>query len=93
MPLLPILWRPKALADLSTILEYIAQRNPQAAANLYGDIDRIVSQLPHHPYLYRLGRIAGTRELVAHPNYVIVYSVTTAAIEIVAIVHTRQRYP
>ncbi|UTY60491.1 type II toxin-antitoxin system RelE/ParE family toxin [Massilia sp. erpn] len=93
MPALPILWRPEALADLSTILEYIAKHNPQAAANLYGDIDLLVSQLPYHPYLYRLGRIAGTRELVVHPNYVIVYSVTTVAIEIVTIMHTRQRYP
>ncbi|WP_183443695.1 type II toxin-antitoxin system RelE/ParE family toxin [Pseudoduganella violacea] len=91
--MLPILWRPEALADLSTILEYIAQRNPQAAANLYGDIDRIVTQLPYHPYLYRLGRVAGTRELVVHPNYLIVYSVTTTAIEIVTVIHTRQHYP
>ncbi|SCC95931.1 protein of unknown function [Thiomonas sp. X19] len=29
-----------------------------------------------NPYLYRAGRIPGTRELVAHPNYIVVYQVT-----------------
>jgi toxin ParE1/3/4 len=66
--MLPILWRAEAHADLAAILEYIAERNPQSALELYDGIERAVSQLPHHPYLYRLGRVAGTRELVAHPQ-------------------------
>jgi toxin ParE1/3/4 len=70
--MLPILWHAEAQADLAAILEYIAERNPQSALDLYDDIARLVSQLPHHPFLYRRGRIAGTRELVAHPNYIVV---------------------
>jgi toxin ParE1/3/4 len=54
--MLPILWRAEAQADLTAILEYIAERNPQSARDLYDDIERLVSHLPHHPYLYRLGR-------------------------------------
>lgn len=91
--MLPILWRAEAQADLAEILEYIAERNPQSALDLYGDIERVVSQLPQHPYLYRLGRVSGTRELVAHPNYIVVYRVGATAIEIVAILHSRQQYP
>jgi len=91
--MLPILWRAEAQADLATILEYIAERNQKSALSLYGDIERAVSQLPHHPYLYRLGRVSGTRELVVHPNYIVVYRVSVAAIEIVSILHSRQQYP
>jgi plasmid stabilization system protein ParE len=47
--MLPILWRAEAQADLAAILEYIAERNPQSALDLYDDIKRVVSQLPHHP--------------------------------------------
>ncbi len=91
--MLPILWRAEARANLATILEYVAERNPQAALDLYNDIERVVSQLPQHPYLYRLGRVAGTRELVAHPNYIVVYRVSGSAIEIVSILHSRRQYP
>lgn len=91
--MLPILWRAEAQADLAAILEYIAERNPKSALNLYDDIERIVSQLPHHPYLYRLGRVSGTRELVVHPNYIVVYRVNVTAIEIISIMHSRQQYP
>jgi toxin ParE1/3/4 len=53
----------------------------------------LFSQLPQHPYLYRLGRVSGTRELVAHPNYIVVYRVSATAIEIVSILHSRQQFP
>ncbi len=91
--MLPILWRPEAENDLAAILEFIAERNLQSALDLLEDIRGVVSQLPHHPYLYRLGRVPGTRELVAHPNYIVVYRVTATAIEIVAVAHARQQYP
>lgn len=91
--MLPIRWRTEAQADLATILAYIAERNPQAAADLHDRIDHAVSQLPLHPYLYRAGRVANTHEMIIHPSYLIVYRVGTTAIEIISIVHTRQQYP
>ncbi|MFC0134166.1 type II toxin-antitoxin system mRNA interferase toxin, RelE/StbE family [Massilia eurypsychrophila] len=91
--MLPILWRPEAQSDLAAIFAYIARRNPQAATDLYSQIERLVSQLPQHPYLYRPGRVPSTRELIAHPNYIVVYRVAAAAIEIVSALHSRQKYP
>ena len=91
--MLPIRWRAEAQADLATILAYIAERNQQAATYLYTEIDRAVSQLPHHPYLYRVGRVADTHEMVIHRNYVVVYRVDAAAIEILSVIHARQKYP
>ena len=84
-------WRPEARAALRTILSYIAERNPTAALNLFEEIERSTSALPQHPYLYRHGRVAGTREIVVHPNYIVVYRITTASVEIVGILHSRQR--
>jgi plasmid stabilization system protein ParE len=45
-----------------------------------------------NPYLYRPGRIDGTGEAVVHPNYILVYRITET-IEILAVLHARQRYP
>jgi len=33
------------------------------------------------------------REIVAHPNYIVLYRVAAERIEIVTIVHARQQYP
>jgi toxin ParE1/3/4 len=78
---------------LATIIEYIAERNDVAALDLADDIERATSQLPQHPYLYRPGRVAGTREIVVHPNYPVVYRVQATVIEIVTVLHSRQQYP
>jgi toxin ParE1/3/4 len=91
--MLPIQWKVEAQEDLTAILTYIAQRNRPAALQLYNDIDHAISRRPCHPHLYRSGRVSGTREMLAHPNYVVVYRVEASAIEILAVMHTRQRYP
>jgi addiction module RelE/StbE family toxin len=91
--MLPVRWLPKATANLANIIEYIAERNIFAASNLQEHIERVISELPKHPYLYRVGKVVGTREIVVHPNYVVVYRVRPAIIEIIAVLHTRQKYP
>lgn len=91
--MLPVLWRTKARSGLALITGYIAERNPIAAQRLKDAIEQSVSNLPQHPYLYRSGLVAGTREIVVHPNYVVVYRVTIFAIEIINVLHSRQQYP
>ena len=56
-------------------------------------IEAFVEWLPDHPHMFRPGRVAGTREAVVHPNYILVYRVTGEAVEIVRLVHSRQQYP
>ena len=46
-----------------------------------------------HSYLYRPGRVAGTRELVAHPNYIMVYRVLADQVEITGVLHSHSEYP
>ncbi len=56
-------------------------------------IESSVRPLAEHPYLFRPGRVPGTRELVAHPNYIVIYRVTPEHVEIVRVLHARQQYP
>jgi toxin ParE1/3/4 len=90
---LPVRWRPAALRDLDTIISYIAADNPAAAEAMLERLETAVLPLSEHPYLFRPGRVAGTRELVAHPNYIIIYRVLSDAVEITKVVHARRQYP
>lgn len=91
--MLPLIWRPKARQDLRAIIGYIAARRPAAARRLADAIRYIADRLPAHPHLHRPGRVPGTREAVVHPNYILIYRVTTDAVEVLTLVHARQQYP
>ena len=86
-------WSEEATTDLVEIIDYIDQRNPNAAQDLYSAIVQSAQSLPLMPYLFRLGRVPGTREHVVHPNYIVVYQVGDDVIEILRILHSRQQYP
>ena len=86
-------WTDEALIDLAETLTYIEQFNPLAARTLRHTIESGVEQLPRTPLGFREGRVAGTREWVAHPNYIVVYRVGTTAIEVLRVLHARQEYP
>jgi toxin ParE1/3/4 len=90
---LKLVWRASALTDLTTIIGYIAERNLPAAERLQDAIESCAERLPEHPFLYRTGRVDGTREAVVHPNYILIYRVGTEEIEIVSVLHSRQQYP
>jgi len=75
------------------IIDYIEERNATAAQNLYATIVQSVESLPLMPYLFRPGRVAGTREQVVHPNYIVVYQVGNDVIDILRVLHSRQEYP
>jgi toxin ParE1/3/4 len=90
---LPIEWQTSARDDLAAILSFIAQHNPYAARELRTHIEAAVLPLADHPYLGRAGRVPGTRELLPHPNYWIVYRVGSVNVDIVGVLHARQQYP
>lgn len=92
--MLPIVWLPSADEDLERIITYIAEVNPAAARKLKNRLEDVLLPLSEHPYLHRPSdRVQGLRELVAHPNYVLVYRVAANSIEVVNVVHARQEYP
>lgn len=90
--MLRIVWRAEARADFLSIINYVADRNVTAADRLYAAIEHVVERLTSNPYMHRMGRVLGTREAVVTPNYLVVYRVGEA-IEILAVLHARRRYP
>ena len=68
--MLRLIWRAGALDDLEAILTYIAERDITAAERLNASIEACAERLPEHPFMFRPGRVPGTREAVVHPNYI-----------------------
>lgn len=91
--MLPVVWLNDAISDLTKIIIYISAEDPAAARRLKNRLETAPLALSEPPYLYPLGRVSGTRELVAHPNYILVYRITAERIEIVGVLHSRQAYP
>ncbi|WP_301271190.1 type II toxin-antitoxin system RelE/ParE family toxin [Halomonas sp. DN3] len=89
---LPIHWHDGAVADLLEVISYIAERDPQAALRLRSRLESAVTSVAEHPFLHQVGRVPGTREIVVHPNFIVIYQVTDR-IEVTAVVHARQNYP
>jgi len=92
--MLPIVWLASARDDLRQIITYIAHENPSAARNMKQRLEASVLPVAEHPYLYRQSeRVPGLREIVAHPNYLVLYRVAETRIEVVAVTHARREYP
>lgn len=88
-----LVWRPAAIADLKHITAHIAQDNPRAAIEL-GDLLLHKAQLlDAHPMLGRAGRVKGTRELVVHPNYLLIYRIAGRVVEVLRVQHAAQKSP
>lgn len=82
-------WKQSALADMVEIREWIANDNQESALRVIRRIRSEVELLRHNPYLGRLGRIEGTRELiVSRYPYILVYEVLSDAVTILAVFHT-----
>jgi toxin ParE1/3/4 len=92
--MLPIIWKNSARSDLAKIVRYIAMTNPQAARRMRQRLQEAILPVVEHPYLYRQSeRVPGTREIVAHPNYIVVYQVKADSIDVLRVLHSRQQYP
>jgi len=88
-----LFWTPKAIQDRSEIYDDIQADNPSAALTLDALFSEKVGRLVDYPYLGRPGRVAGTRELVAHPSYILLYDVVDDAVRVLRILHAAQRWP
>ncbi|KKO46209.1 addiction module antitoxin [Arsukibacterium ikkense] len=86
-------WKQAAKADFFTIVEFIADDNISAAQQLKDLIETKTLMLVTHPELYRSGRVAGTREMVVHPNYIVVYTASDTEVLILRVLHAAQQWP
>ena len=91
---MPVLeWRETAREDLLAIVDYISDDSPAAALRLADEIQKKVVKLRERPRLYRAGRVAGTREMVNRPNYLVVYAESPRAVTILRVLHAAQQWP
>jgi addiction module RelE/StbE family toxin len=88
-----LVWTRTAAADRRTIRAYIAQDNLTAALALDELFSEKAALLIDHPMLGRAGRVAGTRELVAHRHYVLVYDLTGDRVRVLRVLHVARQWP
>lgn len=89
-----LLWLRTAIRSRERQIDYVAERNPTAAARLEQRIIDATDQLLDHPRLGRAGRAKGTRELVvARTPYIVIYEIDGDTIQIVRVLHSAQRWP
>lgn len=86
-------WEAEARRQYRDSLSYISDLNPLAADKLAGTVARQLDLVLQFPEMGRKGRILRTRELIVHPNYLIVYAVRARTIDVIRFLHARQIYP
>ncbi|WP_415662995.1 type II toxin-antitoxin system RelE/ParE family toxin [Roseateles sp.] len=86
-------WTPEAIQDREAIYDYIEADNPRAALALDELLEEKAGRLAAQPGLGRPGRVAGTRELVAHQNYILVYDVVGGHVRVLRVLHASRQWP
>lgn len=86
-------WALEAELDRDSIMHEIAADNPLAAIRMDDLFSEGADRLSQFPLLGRIGRCPGTRELVVHESYQLVYEIDDDAIRILAVVHTARMWP
>ncbi|MDQ1199309.1 type II toxin-antitoxin system RelE/ParE family toxin [Agrobacterium sp. SORGH_AS 787] len=87
-------WSAFALSDRDDIFTYIDADNPAAAILIDERIVAAARRLLDFPVSRRVGRIAGTRELVINGTpYVVAYLITQTTVRILRVLHGAQELP
>lgn len=85
-------WSQHARKDRLSLVRYIALDNPDAALRMNILLRNAAEGLLKFPMRGRIGRVQGTRELVVHNSYMLIYSVIGELITILAILHASRQY-
>nr|ART38936.1 H458 [uncultured bacterium] len=88
-----VFWTLSAEQDRADIVAFIAQDNPLAAIRMDELFGAAVGWLAEHPLMGRPGRIPGSRELIPHESYRLIYEVQADTVWILALVHTARLWP
>lgn len=88
-----VIWTPEAQQDRADVWDYIAADDPRAAARMDVLFSDAAARLAEHPMLGQAGRIPGTRELIPHENYRLVYEIERETVWVLVLVHTSRQWP
>jgi plasmid stabilization system protein ParE len=79
--------------DLEHIEAEVAKDNPSAAVDLWLHIDGQVDKLADPNFPRKAGRVQGTFELVAHPNYIVILEQDAHTVTVLNVTHARRQWP
>lgn len=86
-----VVWRARAIQDITNIVQYIALDNASAAVMMAKTLSDAGDSLATLPNRGRPGRSPGTRELVITPNYILAYRVSEPeTVTILRVWHAKQ---
>ena len=88
-----VVWTPEALQDRTDIWDTIAADSPTAAVRIDELFSSAVARLTQHPLLGKPGKVSGTRELIPHESYRLVYEVSGETVWILTLIHTSRQWP
>jgi addiction module RelE/StbE family toxin len=88
-----VIWTPEALDDRRAIHLHIRQDNPRAAIAMDELFEAAAERLATTPRMGRPGLVEGTRELIPHESYRLVYEIIDDVIWVLTLVHTRRQWP
>jgi toxin ParE1/3/4 len=88
-----VIWTASARDERAAIIAYIASDNPRAALRMDELFSDAAARLERYPRIGRPGKIAGTRELIPHESYRLVYEVDEDTVSILTLIHTARLWP
>ena len=90
-----LIWSPSARRNRREIRSYIERDNPAAAVRMDKLFESKAAVLLEHPRLGRRGRVAGTRELLVHQNYFLIYDLADddTLVRILRVLHGARQWP
>lgn len=93
--LLKVQWSRSAKERLEEIEAYISRDRPDTARKLIRSlITKTALKLSQYPQIGRVGRLAGTRELVYRDApFLVVYTVRNGTITVLTVFHTSRQFP
>ena len=86
-----IRWTRGALRNLQDLFDYIAADDPVRAASFARELKDKIERLDAFPGLGQPGLLPGTRELVLHANYRVIYRVKGTEVQVLRIQHHAMR--
>jgi toxin ParE1/3/4 len=89
-----LVWSRYALEDRRAIFEYLANRDPTAAADMDEMIETSVHNLRSYPNMGRQGRVDATRELVIIGTpFIVAYAVMPDRVKLLRVLHGVREWP
>ena len=88
-----VVWTLEAQRDREDIFEFNAAGDPSDAVRIDERFSAAARRLGYQPLRGRAGRVAATREYLAHEHYRLVYETRDGSLWILALVHVTRHWP